>query len=103
GVRVGRPGFRVLAVPLDGPPQAFLEVDRRLPAEYIADLRGIDVLAIDLALGVPRAADVGLDARARELRDQLDDVADPVRAPATGVERLAAHVVAVQVVGDRQV
>ena len=46
--------------------------------------------------GLPLPRMSGSTPGAGELGDQRDHLADPVRAPAAGVERLAAHVVAVE-------
>src|SRR5689334_18148523 len=100
GLTVARASLGVVPVPLDRPPQALLEIDLRLPAGGLAQLRGVHVLAVDLALRVPRPADVGLEVAAREPDHQGDDLADRVRLPAAGVVRLAADLVAVERVGD---
>src|SRR5918995_1988378 len=89
-------------VPLDRTPQAFLERDPRLPPHQLADLRRIDVLAVDLAIGVADTPDVRFDPGAGQLRDQLDDLSDGVRSLAAGVERLAANLLAVERIGDRE-
>ena len=56
------------AVPLDRAAQALLELDLRPPAGELAQLRGVDVLAVDLAARRAGAADVGLDVGARRPR-----------------------------------
>ena len=93
----------VLAVPVDRALETLLQVDRRLPAEAVADLRRVDVLTVDLPVRVAGAADVGLDPRVREAGDRRHDVADPVRAAASRVEGLAPDLGPVEVVGERQV
>src|SRR5918995_944927 len=93
----------MLAVPLDRAPQSFLERHCGGPPHPLTDLRGIDELAVDLAVGVSRSADVRLDPRARQARDHLDDLSDRVRALAAGVEGLAANLGAVESAGDREV
>src|SRR5688500_7165452 len=92
-----------MAVPIDRAPQALLQLDRRLPAERLADLRRVHILAVDLARRISGAANVRLDPGARELGDQRDHVADSMGAPAAGVEGLTADIVALEPVGDRQV
>src|SRR3954468_14487040 len=54
---------RVVAVPGDRPLEALLEPHARLPAQALADLGRVDVLAVDLARRGAGAADVGLHAR----------------------------------------
>ena len=93
----------MLAVPLDRPPQPLVEVDRGLPAAALADLRPVDELAVDLPLRLALAAHLGLHPGPGELGDPRDDVPDPVRPPAAGVEGLAADVGAVEGRADREV
>ena len=68
--KLDRPRLGVVPVPGDRPLQALLERQLRLPAEALAQLRRVDVLAVDLALGVPGPADLRLDPGARQPRDR---------------------------------
>src|SRR2546421_867766 len=96
--RLGMP-----AVPLDGPAQAILEVYPRLPSGQLPQPRRVNVLTVDLAARGPGAADVGLHLGPRNPADELDHLADGVRAPPAAVERLAAALPPVQRLGDGQV
>src|SRR5436190_12278610 len=91
GFHGGRPDLRVGGVPLDRALDPLAEIDPRLPPGQLADLARIEVLAVDLAAGVPRPAVLGLDVGRAELADQLDDLAHGMRPTPTGVERLAAR------------
>src|SRR3954469_7778107 len=91
------------AGPLDRLPQARLQIEARLPADSLADLRRVDPLAVDLSVGVPAAADVGLHPGSRQPGDELDDFPHRVRGAAAGVEGLTSHLVAVEVVGESKV
>ena len=63
----------VLAVPGDGPREALVEADARLPTGQCAQPRGVDPLAIDLARGRARALYVGAYVGVGRATDGLDD------------------------------
>src|SRR5207247_4562967 len=91
-----RARFRVVAVPLGRSAQPLGQIDLGLPVGEPAELGRVDVLAIDLARGVPGPPDIRLDTAARELGDQRDDLAHRVGTPAAAVERFAANLVSVE-------
>src|SRR4051812_30869390 len=70
-------------IPLEGPLQAVAQIDLRFPADPLADLRGVQVLAVDLAARVAGAAVLRLYLVRPELADQVDHLAHRMRpAPA---------------------
>ncbi len=93
----------MLAVKVDRPPQALFEPDSGLPARQLAQLGGVYPLPVDLAGRHARAADIRLDLVPGQATDQIDDLADPVRLAAAGVERLPRPAAAQQRPPDRQV
>ena len=93
----------MIAVPRDRPLDAVFERHRRAPAAALSQPGGIDVLLVDLALGVARSADLGLHPGPGQPGDRLDDLEHAVRPLAAGVEGGAADVIAVERVGDREV
>src|SRR5437867_484797 len=93
----------MLSVPVDGAPQPLLEIDESLPAHQVADLRRIHVLAVDLTSWAAGPPNVRRQRRARQARDELHDLAHWMGATRARVEGLAANLLAVQSVGDRNV
>src|SRR3712207_6319830 len=86
-----RPGLGVGPVPLDGPLEALTETDLRLPAGDLGELRRVDELRVDLPGGVAAPADIGLNARARDLADQFEHAAHRPGLASPCVERLAGR------------
>src|SRR5262245_749382 len=56
-----RPRLGMLAVPVEGAGEALAQLDRGPPAGRLPQLRGVDELAVDLAVGVAAAQILGLD------------------------------------------
>src|SRR5262245_31378987 len=90
-------------VPLDRSAQALLQADGRAPPGKLVELGRVGPLAVDLPGRVSLARQPGRDAGARQARDEIDDRANGVRLAAAGVERLATDLVAIEVVGDREI
>ena len=91
-----------IAVPGDGPAQAFLEAHARLPAEHALGLGGVEPLAIDLARGRPFPEYIGDQIRtSRELQDEPDEVEHTHGRAVPRVERLAPGVF--DALGEQQV
>src|SRR4051812_16512030 len=87
----GRPGLRVLAVPLDCARQPVAQLDLRPPSRHLPQLGRVDELPVDLPGRVPGATDVRLDASPGELADQPHDLRDRMRLLPAGVEGLACR------------
>src|SRR4051794_39542258 len=68
--RGDRPDLGMGRIPLESPLEAVAQIDLRLPADPLADLRGVQVLAVDLPARVARAPVLGLDVTRAELADQ---------------------------------
>ena len=79
----------MLPVPLERALQAVAELDLGLPAGQVAELGGVDELAVDLAGGVAGSV-FGVEAAAGQLGDRLDNLGDRVGLLAAGVEGLAS-------------
>src|SRR4051794_12775138 len=92
-----------LAVPAPGSGQAVVQGPAGLPAEVFRDRRGVEVLAVDLAVRGALPPDVGLHVDARDLRESLDDLPDGHRRAGAHVPGAAAVGCVVERVGDRQV
>src|SRR5512146_594205 len=93
----------MLAIPLDGTPQAVAQLHLGSPSGQLSQLRRVDELAIDLAGGAAAATEVGLDAGTGRLGNQLDHLPDRMWPVTAGVECLSGGAVIRNGVGDREV
>src|SRR5512143_2231253 len=84
--RDGGEPLRVIQVPTDGAPHAAVETLRRRPAEFAADLRGVDRVAKVVAGAVPDESHQRFVVAARPLfAEDPADRAHDVEVPALGV------------------
>src|ERR1039458_9239001 len=67
----------VLAIPLHRSRQALAQRDAGLPAGQLAQLAGIDPLAVDLPAGNPLPSDFGLQGPAGQADDERLDIPHP--------------------------
>lgn len=81
--------FGVLSIPVECQRKALLKANLRLPARQAAQLCGIDVLTVDLAVGDACTADVGSLIEGGYLAERLDHIECSARNAAAGIERLA--------------
>ena len=93
-----------LAVPLDCPGQSLFECDSRLPSEDLFGLRGIEPLAVDLAVTRPRSPDVRADPllprKGDNLLHEIEHLHRPVVSPVKDTSR---HAVAGEASADLDV
>src|SRR5690606_17992484 len=95
--------LQVLGVPGVGLGEPAVEVPLRAPAELLADGRGVQPLAVDLAVRRPLPPDVGLDVAAGDLDELAHDVDDRDRLARAGVPRAAPVRLVVERLPDAEV
>src|ERR1035441_9787013 len=93
----------MLAVPLHRSCQPLGQRDLRLPAGQLAQLAGIDPLAVDLPAGNPLSPDLRRKPAAGQLAYELNNVEHPVRLASARVERLPPPLAGLQRAPDRQI
>src|SRR3954451_304793 len=77
------------SIPRDGPPESFLQVEHRRPAEHLSSLGGAQILMNDLVRRL--VAHLGLEGALHLAEDESDQVEDRDLELVREVERLAGQ------------